>query len=131
MLSPFLKLSNHGPAGGRWAGGPPFAFLQVTTHLGALPFPDVGKGRRSGSRRVFASPGCPVRLDLDGADVSGEVVTKAGPEPVFRFRDQSASHRIAVYVFELLDGLLVVPHIEIEVTTLPESYVSRPLEPSR
>src|SRR5580658_3256388 len=55
-------------------------------------------------------------------------MTEAGPEPGFRSRSQAPADWIAVHIFELLDGFVVIPHIEVVVTTLPKSYISRPFE---
>ena len=86
------------------AGGPPFVFLQVTTDLGALPFPGFGKGGRRGCFVVFSSPCCPIRLDLGRAVFSGEVMAEAGPRPVLRSCYQASADWVAVHVLEFLDG---------------------------
>jgi hypothetical protein len=113
------------------AGGPPFVFLPFTVNAGALPFPGFGKGGRSGCFGVIAFPCCPMRLDLYCAGVSGEVMTEAGPWPVLWLYHQAPADWVAVHVLEFLDGLVVVPHVEVIVAALRESYISRPFELSR
>ena len=36
-----------------------------------------------------------------------------------------------MHIFQLLDCLVVVPHIEVVVSPLPETFISRPLKSSR
>src|SRR5208337_3701839 len=62
----------------------------------------------------------PLRFDLYDSRLTQCIVTKAAPPPVFGMRHQSTLHRIAMKVTQLLDELLLAPHIEIVVTSLPE-----------
>jgi hypothetical protein len=54
---------------------------------------------------------------------------EARPGPILRIGDQAAADWIAAYVFEFLDRLDMVPHVEVIVTASPESHVSGFLEP--
>jgi hypothetical protein len=72
-----------------------------------------------------------MRLDLDRAVFSGEVMAEVGPRPVLRSCHQASADWIAMHVLEFFDGLIVVPHVEALVTTLPEPSISRHLEFSR
>ena len=65
---------------------------------------------------------------LVGVVEIGEV---AGVRPVFGCGDETAGDRVVVQVFDLFCALGVGEDVEVVVTPLPESGISRPLELSR
>jgi hypothetical protein len=65
------------------------------------------------------------RLDFDGLDFSGRVVTVAAPQPVLGVGRQSTDDRIAVDVLEFFDALLLGANVEIVIASLPELPGSR------
>src|SRR5579863_6145831 len=78
------------------------------------------------SRQLVSSPKCcPVRLDLHDAGLSGCIMTKTGPRPVFRFGNKAALYGIPVHIAQLLDALFAGPYIEVIVPALPELGRSR------
>src|SRR2546427_5545851 len=44
----------------------------------------------------------------------------AAPRPTFRILHQAALHGIPVHVLQLLDSLLIAPHVEVMEAPLPE-----------
>ena len=77
-----------------------------------------------------ASASGPLRLNLDCSRFAGRVVTKAAPRPVLRFRYESALHRIAMKIAQLLSELAFTPDIEVVVTLLPEWLLGSQGEPT-
>jgi hypothetical protein len=58
-------------------------------------------------------------------------MAEAGPWPVLGSGDKPAPHWVALHVLEFLDGLVVVPNVEVIIAALPEPSISRHLEFSR
>ncbi len=65
----------------------------------------------------------PLRFNLHWADIGPDVVPKATPFPIFGICSQSALHRIAMNVAQLLDETLVAAHVVVVVALLPEGCV--------
>lgn len=72
-----------------------------------------------GSGTFAAGPG-PVRFDFDRAAFAVGPMVEAAPWPVFRLLDETASDRIAVDVYQLLDPLCVSENVEVVIAGLPE-----------
>jgi len=64
--------------------------------------------------------GCLLGLDFHHALDPGNAMLKATPGPILRTCDQSSLHRIAVYVAQLLNPFVFVPHVDVIVTSFPE-----------
>src|SRR6266852_6169311 len=67
----------------------------------------------------FLLPPSPV-VDPNQSRLSVGIGAVATPPPILRTRHQSAHHRIAMHVLQLLNLFLLAPQIEIVETTLPE-----------
>ena len=67
----------------------------------------------------FLLPPSPV-VDPNQSRLSVGIRAVATPPPILRTRHQSAHHRIAMHVLQLLNLFLLAPQIEIIETTLPE-----------
>jgi hypothetical protein len=103
------------------AGGPPYrgTGCPVLALLGREPNHRSPPNFRSDSHQ-FAFPRCPFRFNLHNAFEARSVVPKAGPRPIFRFRDQPPRHWVAMHIPQLLNALLLGPDVEIIVPRLPE-----------
>jgi len=89
-------------------------------NCGLLPVPQT-------FRQPVATPHRrPLRFDLDNAEATCRVVAKTRPWPILRSRNQSAHHRVAVHVAELLNALRFVVHEKVVVPRLPEGPLRAP-----
>jgi len=60
------------------------------------------------------------------------VVAKTAPPPLLRFQHQSALHRIAVHVMQLLDSFALAPDVEVVEALLPDvPWFRLPKQPLR
>ncbi len=71
----------------------------------------------------FSTVRSPFRFDLNDAHLSGSVVKEARPWPLFRLRNKTAPHRIAMHVLQLFDAFVFVMNVEIIIPPLPERKV--------
>ncbi len=105
------------------AGGPSFL---ITSNLeGALPFRVVCE-RVGVDALLLSRPRSDFHLkhlavvDPHGSGFAESIRPKAAPRPVFGLAHQSAFHRIAMHVAQLLDALALRPDIKIVETALPD-----------
>jgi hypothetical protein len=75
---------------------------------------------------VVPPPARPEGFDFDCAFEAGCIVAETGPWPVLRFLDKAANDRVAVHVAELLNTLLLRPHVEVIRTRPPERPFAAP-----
>ena len=68
--------------------------------------------------------GRPLRFNLHRATLGREVVWKTAPRPLLGPFAQTALDRVAMDVSEFLDKLLMIPHVAVVVTSLPEAQRS-------
>jgi hypothetical protein len=62
-------------------------------------------------------------IEQDWSGFAAGVVAIAAPEPLLRFEDQSALHRVAVHVAQILHALPLGPNVEIVEAFLPDVSV--------
>ena len=77
------------------------------------------KDNRTFDSQPLALPRSPLRLDLNRALNPGNIVAETAPQPILRPLNQSALHRIAVHVAELLHPFALAPYVEIIKSALP------------
>ena len=100
--------------------------LSESRSLRGLPHPSrafcgrVGSGHEHDSH-PFSPPRGPLRFDLDNAFRPRSIMNKAAPVPMLRPLHQSALHRVAMDVPQLLDAFRFRPYGKIVIADLPKA----------
>jgi hypothetical protein len=65
-----------------------------------------------------------MRLDLNNALLTCQIMTKAAPVPIFGTHHKTTFHRIPMNITQLLYLLAFSPNVEIVIPFLPEASVT-------
>src|ERR1051325_2490341 len=68
-------------------------------------------------------------IQLHRAYFTESIRPVAAPRPQLRRLDQSPPHRVLVHVLQLLDPLLLAPHVKVVIPLLPEVFFLVPQPP--
>src|SRR6185369_1679495 len=78
-----------------------------------------------------ALPRSPMRLNLYDSFLTGRIMPKAAPYPIFWLGTHSALHRVPMYIAELFEILRFAVYVEIVIAFLPERLIRAQCQGSR